>query len=324
VDAYRWRLISTTVTDMVTPEEAVASFENRFGSHAGFRRLHAKGWLYRGTFTATPAAASLTRAAIFAGEEIPVVARFSNGAGDPTIPDYAPDVRGLAVTFSSGSSAFDIVTQSAPKFPVRSLDRMVEFVRANEQSPAGLARLAAFVAKDPATVLPALAADAKALKPPASYAEQRYFGVHAFGWVDARGTRRFVRYTWEPAAGVHFLSGKEARQRGRDYLHDELDQRLGSEPARFTLKIQIAADGDRTDDPTAQWPASRDVIDAGTLELVAPETERETKGDILVFDPTRVVDGIELSDDPVLRVRSLVYSASVERRTGVSRANPST
>jgi len=307
---------------MVTPEEAVASFEERFGNHDGARRLHAKGWLYRGTFTPTPVAATLTRAAIFSGDAIPVVARFSNGSGDPTAPDYAPDVRGLAVTFSSGPGAFDIVAQSAPRFPVRSLDRMVEFVRANEQSPVGLARLAAFVAKDPKTVLPALAADAQALKPPASYAEQRYFGVHAFGWVNADGDRRFVRYTWEPNAGVRFLSAKEAKPRGRDYLHEELDQRLASGPLRFTLRVQIAAEGDRTDDPTSQWPASREVIDAGSLELVAAETQRETNGDILVFDPTRVVDGIELSDDPVLRVRSLVYSESVRRRTGVSRPDP--
>lgn len=304
---------------MVTPEEAVASFEGRFGSHDGFRRLHAKGWLYRGTFTATPAAASLTRASIFTGEPVPVVARLSNGAGDPTVPDHAPDVRGLAVTFSHGAGAFDIVAQSAPRFPVRSLDRMVEFVRANEQSPVGLARLAAFVAKDPRTVLPALKADAAVLKPPASYAEQRYFGVHAFGWVDAQGGRRFVRYTWEPAAGVRFLSSAEAKTRSADYLHDELDQRLTERPVRFTLKVQIAADGDRTDDPTVQWPSSREVVDVGTLELVGPETQRETNGDILVFDPTRVVDGIELSDDPVLRIRSQVYSESVRRRTGISR-----
>jgi catalase len=304
---------------MVTPEEAVASFEGRFGSHDGFRRLHAKGWLYRGTFTATPAAATLTRAAIFAGQPVPVVARLSNGAGDPTVPDAAPDVRGLAVTFSRGAGAFDIVAQTAPRFPVRSLARMVEFVRANEQSPVGLARLAAFIAKDPRTVLPALKADAPVLKPPASYAEQRYFGVHAFGWVDAQGGRRFVRYTWEPSAGVRFLSGAEAKSRGADYLHDELDQRLAAGPVRFTLQVQIAADGDRTDDPTVQWPSSREVVDVGVLELVAPETERETDGDILVFDPTRVVDGIELSDDPVLRIRSQVYSESVRRRTGISR-----
>jgi catalase len=61
------------------------------------------------------------------------------------------------------------------------------------------------------------------------------------------------------------------------------------------------------------------VIDAGTLELVGPETGRETNGDVLVFDPTRVVAGIELSDDPVLHVRSRVYSESVRRRTGIER-----
>jgi catalase len=168
-------------------------------------------------------------------------------------------------------------------------------------------------------VLPALAADAKALKPPASYAQQRYFAVHAFIWVDPDGGRRAVRYTWEPEAGVRFLKPKAAKVLGPDYLHDEFDERLAAGPVRFTLKLQVAEPGDRTDDPTLPWPASRPVVDAGTLELVGPETEREKNGDILVFDPTRVVSGIELSDDPVLRVRSRVYSESVRRRTGIGR-----
>ena len=33
-----------------------------------------------------------------------------------------------------------------------------------------------------------------------------------------------------------------------------------------------------------------------------------------VFDPGRVVDGIELSDDPILRYRPGAYSESVARR----------
>lgn len=304
---------------MVTPEEAVASFEQRFGSHDGFRRLHAKGWLYRGTFTATAAARELTSAAVFSGQTIPVVARVSNGAGNPKHPDFAPDVRGLAVKFSPGSSTFDIVAQSAPRFPVRTLDRMVEFVRANEPSPTGFGRLAAFIAKDPRTVLPALVADAKSLRPPTSYAEQRYFGVHAFIWVDPDGGRRAVRYAWEPDAGVNFLGAKAAKALGPDYLHEEFDRRLATGSVRYTLKVQVAEAGDQTDDPTVQWPSSRPVVDAGILELVAPETERETNGDILVFDPTRVMAGIELSDDPILRIRSHVYSESVRRRTGADR-----
>ena len=304
---------------MVTPEDAVASFEERFGRHDGFRRLHAKGWVYRGTFTASPAASALTRAAAFSGDPIPVVARVSNGAGDPTQPDGAPDVRGLAVKFSTPAGGFDIVAQNAPRFPVRTLERMVEFVRANERSPGGFARLAAFVSKDPRTVLPALAADAKALLPPTSYAEQRFFGVHAFIWVDADGGRRAVRYTWQPEAGVGFLTAKAAKALGPDYLHDELDQRIAAGPVRWTLQIQVAEPGDRTDDPTLPWPATRPIVDAGTLELTGPETQRETKGDILVFDPTRVIDGIELSDDVLLTIRSQVYSESVRRRTGAPR-----
>ena len=52
------------------------------------------------------------------------------------------------------------------------------------------------------------------------------------------------------------------------------------------------------------------------LVVDGPEREREREGDVLVFDPTRVVDGIELSDDQILRFRPRAYSASVTRRTG--------
>ena len=40
----------------------------------------------------------------------------------------------------------------------------------------------------------------------------------------------------------------------------------------------------------------------------------EESGGPVVFDPTRVVDGIELSDDPILRYRAGAYSESVARR----------
>jgi catalase len=53
---------------------------------------------------------------------------------------------------------------------------------------------------------------------------------------------------------------------------------------------------------------------AGTLELTGLDTERETGTDVLVFDPVRVTEGIELSDDPILRFRERAYSASVARR----------
>jgi catalase len=39
----------------------------------------------------------------------------------------------------------------------------------------------------------------------------------------------------------------------------------------------------------------------------------------LVFDPTGVVPGLELSDDPLLRFRAAVYSESYRRRSQEAR-----
>jgi catalase len=56
-------------------------------------------------------------------------------------------------------------------------------------------------------------------------------------------------------------------------------------------------------------------FDAGTIEVTGPDPDREQGGEVVVFDPTRVVDGIELSDDPILRYRPAAYTESVARRT---------
>jgi catalase len=85
------------------------------------------------------------------------------------------------------------------------------------------------------------------------------------------------------------------------------------------LELQLALKDDPVDDPTAPWRDDRETVAGGTLELSELETGRETGDDVLVFDPTRVTDGIELSDDPILRFRTHAYSVSIERRSGVSR-----
>jgi catalase len=158
-----------------------------------------------------------------------------------------------------------------------------------------------------------------ALKPPASYARQRYNGLHAFRWLDVDGGERHVRYSWLPEEGEATISTDEAKQGGRDYLKQEIAERLEHEPVRFKLRVQIAGKGDRVADPTAKWPDDRETVTVGALELTELETGRDTGDDVLVFDPTRATDGIELTDDPIPAFRSQAYSVSVERRTGVPR-----
>jgi catalase len=299
----------------LTPQEAVDSANEAFGRHPGFRALHAKGTLLKGTFTATPEAARLTRAAHMQGEPIPATIRVSNGAGNPRSLDYQPDVRGLAVKlYLPDGSRTDIVAQTSPRFPVRTPEAFVELLRAQRQDLRIAWRMPLFLARHPKALV-TLPQGLPALRPIASYATCTYYALHAFRFVDADGNVRYVRYTFLPEAGDQRLSLREARRRGRDYLQDEIRERVAHGPARFTLELQIAEPGDDVNDPSAVWPAERERVVAGTLELTGIETGRETDGDVLVFDPTRVTDGIELSDDPVLRFRPKAYDESVQRRT---------
>lgn len=300
---------------MISPREAVDAIGDRFGRHAGYRALHAKGLLCRGSFTATSEAARLTRAAHMQGEAVAVTVRFSNGSGDPRSPDYAPDVRGMATKFYlPDGSRTDISAQTVPRFPVHTPEDFIGLLKASAPGRGRLLRLPLFLATH-REAIPALRENAPTFRPPPSYASCRFYAIHAFRWVGGSGGERYVRYRWIPHASDEPIPGEEARSRGRDYLQEEMQERLAREPVRFTLELQLAGDGDPVEDPAAVWPAERETLAAGTLEVTELERERETGDDILVFDPMRVTDGIEPSDDPVLHFRPGSYSVSVERRT---------
>jgi catalase len=163
-----------------------------------------------------------------------------------------------------------------------------------------------------------LRANAGATRVPVSYATVGYHALHAYRWVDADGGEKFVRYHWVPQAGEQFLSSRAAQSKNADFLTDEMKARLADGPVLFDLQVQIAGAKDSTTDPSAPW-ASTNTVTVGTLQITQPDSDRESSGHIVVFDPMRVTDGIEPSDDPVLQFRSSAYSVSVKDRTGVSR-----
>jgi catalase len=247
------------------------------------------------------------------GQAVDATVRFSNGSGDPTQPDNVPDIRGMAVTFHlDDGSRTDISAQSVPRFPVSSPEAFIELLRASDRSLGSLWRFGRFVALHPRAV-PSLSVNAQALRPPSSYAAIPYYAVHAFKWIDSGGGERYVRYRWEPEQTEPRLAKLEARRRGPDYLQEELRERVARGPVEFKLMLQIAAQGDRVDDPAAAWPRERETVTAGILKVTVPQPLDEAHAP-LVFDPTRLTDGIELSNDPVLLFRPRVYSVSAQRR----------
>ncbi|WP_055403917.1 MULTISPECIES: catalase family peroxidase [unclassified Mycobacterium] len=305
---------------MVTPDDAIEAIRGTGGAQPGCRALHAKGTLYRGTFTATPDALMLSRAKHLDGSTVPALIRFSNGAGNPKQRDNAPGIRGMAVKFTlPDRSTTDVSTQTARLFVSSTPDGFVDLLKAMRPGLTTPLRMAKYFLTHP-RLLGALPVVRDANKIPASYATIEYHGLHAFRWVAADGSARFVRYHLVPAAAEKFLSPSAAHGEGSDFLTDELNARLGSGPVRFEYRVQIAGPTDSTVDPSAPWQSTQ-IATVGTVEITGLETEREHGGDIVVFDPMRVTDGIEPSDDPVLRFRTLAYSASVKLRTGVDRGD---
>lgn len=285
----------------------------------GYRAAHAKGVLCGGRFSPAPGAARISRAAHLAGDRVGVHVRFSIGGADPGARDGSKDGRGMATKFYlPDGSTTDIVALTLTVFMVRTPEDFISFTHARVPDPASgkpdMAKLGAYLSDHPEAG-PSLQ-EALALRAPASYAQLAYHSIHAFRFLNSVGEARHGRYHWVPDAGEASLDDEDAKARPRDYLEDELASRFATGPAGFTLELELAQDGDPVEDPTAVWPGDRERVVLGRLDLERLATgERERDGDVLVFDPTRLTDGIELTDDPVIRARSAAYRTSVARRT---------
>src|SRR3954454_25293671 len=299
---------------MPDPVELVDAIGEAGGRFPGHRAAHAKGAVLAERFTATAEASRLTRAAQFAGDPSRVTVRFSNGGANPDSNDAeVGDGRGMATKFYlPDGTTTDIVALSLPVFFVRNPEEFLEFTLARADS---FEKVGEFIGSHPATAA-AVQQIVPNLVPPRSYGTVVYNSIHAFKLLNADGEERWIRWRWLPEAGAEWLPEEEREGIDPNFLQTEIFERL---PVRFTLVARIATDDLPTDDPTVAWPEEVETVDMGSLELTGPETERETGNDVMVMDPTRVTDGIELSDDPILHVRSHAYSVSVERRSGVPR-----
>ncbi|HEV3225354.1 MAG TPA: catalase family peroxidase [Acidimicrobiales bacterium] len=299
-------------------ERLVDALNAAYGVHAGHRAAHAKGVLCAATFTALPAAATLTRAAHFQGEPTRAHVRFSNGAGDPTIADGTRDARGMAIkAYLPDGSTTDVVTLTLPTFFVRTPEELIEFNLARRPDPAtgvpDMEKVGAFLAEHPETVPAVTAAITAPI--PASYTRLTYHAIHTFKFVSREGVVRPARYHFVPVDGDAAISDDEAAVRPEHYLRAELEDRLARGPAVFHVELELAAEDDPLDDPTAIWPEGRARVRVAELAITALAFDREKDGDVVVFDPTRLTDGIEATDDKILAARSGAYRVSVARRT---------
>jgi catalase len=93
-----------------------------------------------------------------------------------------------------------------------------------------------------------------------------------------------------------------------------MPERLKSGPFRFKILIQIAAEGDVTDDVTVRWPENRPLLEFGTIEITELVPDNIAQQKHIIFDPIPRTDGIEASADPLFELRAAIYLISGRRR----------
>ncbi len=294
------------------------------GVHPGFRAFHAKGVVVEGSFKASPEASRLSRATLFDGHPVPVTVRFSDGNGMPNAADGSPaaNPHGMAIKYHlPGGTDTDMVTNSLKFFPAGTAEDFRDLLQAIIASPPDApkpTKLEQFFASHPNA--PKAFATAAT---PDSYADEEYHGINAFILVNKAGQRQAVRYLLVPEELVH-LTPEEAAKEPADFLSDELSQRIARKVVVFHLRAQLAEPGDQTKDGSQPWPDDRQVVELGVLALnkaVPNSLEAEKK---LLFMPTSLTAGIELSDDPLPRARAAAYAVSFARRSqpGLASSGP--
>jgi catalase len=300
--------------DLPIEQQIVDAMNKAFGVHPGFRANHAKGVVVEGHFVGSPGAAEISTSPLFSGQTIPVTVRFSDSTGIPNIPDGDPNANphGMAIKFHlPDGSESDMVINSLRFFPVATGEEFRDLLLAVAASPPSASHPT--LIEQFMTAHPAAPKAFASTTTPDSFADETYYGINAFIFIDKSGKRQPVRYIAAPEKAVH-LSAAEASKQPPDFLIQELPTRLGKGPVVFHLKAQLAEPDDPTSDATKPWPDDRKVIDLGTITIDKAAADSDAAQKKLLFLPGNVTEGIEPSDDPIINVRNGSYAISFSRR----------
>lgn len=250
-----------------------------------------------------------------------MTARFSNFTGLPDIPDNDGNAnpRGLALRFHLGGfetrKHTDIIEHSVNGFPAKDGPEFLGFLKSLIKAPDAEDGTKAFLGSHPAAL-----AFVQAPKPVmSSFARQAFYAVSAQRFTDSKGEERTFRYRIVPAEGEDPLGEEAVAKKDRNFLMDEMQERLSKgEAAVFKLVAQMAQEGDVEDNATVVWPETRKLVELGEIKLTKVVEHNADEQKHNIFDPVPRVEGIKESTDPLFNVRADAYLISgKERRSAV-------
>lgn len=277
----------------------------------GFRRAHAKGICIAGTFESNGSLDRYSIAKVFNEGSTPFSGRFSIGGNNPIAPDLKSPVRSIAFTIlSEKNQEWRVAMNTPPVMAVATPEAFFEQLQALSSDPAiKSSKLKAFFAAHPESK--AFNEWAAGYTPTNSFATEFYHSINAFYLVDDAGNKQAVRWVAVPQLtnDMPLLNTDSPNA-----LQEQLTALLEKGTVNFSLIFTLSDGSDDENNPTIPWPSQRKQINAGTLVITSSEVQKTGLCAQENFDPLVLPEGIEATDDPILRARSSAYSESYRRR----------
>jgi catalase len=303
----------------VDPNDFLNQFESTFGKFEGYRRSGAKGVCAMGEFVGSADARGLSTSSAFSGQPVPVVVRFSVGGANPKAADNTKGQRNMALQFNlPNNEQWQMGNISAPVFGASSPQQFLGRLASLQPDPAAkmpdAAKVKAFADANPEVLLQGRYFASQPV--PASFGAINYWGVHAFGFVNAAGAKQFGKWIFEPVGGVQGLSDDEAKAKGPSFLFDDLRQRVKDGKVAFNFNLELAQAGDRIDSATVPLPEGRKKVNMGMLKITSVAEDAGGPCLTITYNPMVLPKGVEPSADPMIAARAAPYAVGLGRRLG--------
>lgn len=298
------------------------------------RVVHAKGAGAFGVFTPCQSMKEYTCADFLESpnKTTNVFVRFSTTSGSKGSADTVRDIRGFAVKFYTCHGVYDIVGNHIPVFFIRDAMKFPDLVHAAKPAPDSNLRNVEhfwdFISCTPESthVIAWLYSDIGIVS---NYAKMNGYGVNTFIWVNAAGTRRYIKYHWKSLQGVEVISRQKAAElagTNPDYAASQLYQDIacGCFPS-YELYVQMMCEKDvcKLDydplDATKIWcEEDFPLCKVGTMTLNRNPENYFAQVEQAAFCPSSLVPGIELSADKLLQGRAFAYADTQRYRLGAN------
>jgi len=295
------------------------------------RSSHAKAAGAFGYFEVTNDVSAFTRAGVFngVGTRTNVITRFSAQSSSRGTADTFRDAKGIAVKFYTSDGNYDLIGLNTRVGITTDGTYFLDNMRASRCPVTGL--------PEPDSVFRGMLRNPESLYSNLvvysdigitdGFRHTNYDAMHTFKWVNANDDVFWVKYHFETENGIQNLTVADATETagvnadyGNQDFYDSIEN--GENPS-WILSVQIMPEADAVtyewdiNDSTKEWPITDyPRTEVGRLMVNKIAQDYNIEIEVLGFNPGNIVDGIELSNDIVLRQRIFAYQDAFLARAG--------